>query len=91
VKDSKNFGARIAKIKAAPGHGGLLRGGEKEGATGSLFWLVLRLGRWRGGGASVVELRLRRAMAWAWWGLREGELEVWGSSPRVGRPFIGHR
>jgi hypothetical protein len=25
------------------------------------------------------------------WGLREGELEVWGSSPGAGWPFIGQR
>jgi hypothetical protein len=32
----------------APGHGVMLWGGEKkEGATGSLFWLVSRLGRRR--------------------------------------------
>jgi hypothetical protein len=78
-------------LAVALGHGGLPQGGEKkEGVTGSLFWLVPRLGRRRGGGAPAAELQLRRAMAWARWGLR-GELEMWGSSPRVGRPFIGRR
>jgi hypothetical protein len=48
-------------LAAAPGHGGLPRGGEKkEGATGSLIWLIPRLGRRRGGGAPAVEPRLKR-------------------------------
>jgi hypothetical protein len=77
---------------AAPGHGGLPRGGEKmEGATGILFFLVPRLGRRRGGGAPAVKHRLRRATMWARWGLREGELELWGTSSGVGQPFIGWR
>jgi hypothetical protein len=38
-----------------------------------------------------VELLLRWATAWAQWGLRERELEVWGSSPGAGQPFIGRR
>jgi hypothetical protein len=53
-------------IAAAPGHGGLPRGGEKkEGAAGSLIWVILRLGRQRGGGVGVVEPQLGRAAAWA--------------------------
>jgi hypothetical protein len=43
-------------LAAALGHGSLPRGGEEEGAMGSLFWLVPRLGRRRDGGAPAVEL-----------------------------------
>jgi hypothetical protein len=53
----------------APGHGGMPWGGEKEGTTGSLFWLVSRLGRRRtdggtfaqkGDGVVVVRAKRRR-------------------------------
>jgi hypothetical protein len=39
-------------LAAALSHGGFPQGGEKkEGTTGSLFWLVPRLGKRRGGSA----------------------------------------
>jgi hypothetical protein len=63
-------------VVAAPGHGCLPRGGEKEGGTGIQLCQIPRHGRRRGGGAPAVKLRLQRAMVWALWGLREGELEV---------------
>jgi hypothetical protein len=52
-------------LEAAPGHGGLPRGGEKkEGTMRSLIWLIPRLGRRRGSGTSAVEPQLRRAAVW---------------------------
>jgi hypothetical protein len=42
-------------------------------------------------GQEVVEPQLERAAVRARWGLREGALKLWGSSPRAGRCFIGWR
>jgi hypothetical protein len=60
-------------LAPAPGHDGLPRGGEKKkGATGNLFWLVPRLGRWRGGGVEGASMLLvwRRRLPEDWRGER---------------------
>jgi hypothetical protein len=66
-----------------------LTGARPSGRYGPRL-LVVRWGK-EGGrhDALAAELRLGRVTASVRWGLREGELEVGGSSLGAGRPFIG--
>jgi hypothetical protein len=53
-------------LPADSGHGGLMKDGEmEEGATGTWFCLLPRLGRRRGGGAPAVVPQLHAAAVWA--------------------------